>query len=293
MKVLVLGSKGQLGRCIHDQLENKNFEVIYTSRNQIDVGNLEITRTQILDIAPDTIINASAYTAVDRAEKENKIANLINSVALGNLAKISLELDCWLIHLSTDYVFDGASSIAYQEEDLTNPQSVYGETKLNGEIAIQSSGCKYIILRSAWIFSEYGNNFLKTMLHLANINDELSVVSDQIGCPTYAQDIAKTIVLILPRLNSNKMLNGVYHYCGDQILSWHGFAKAIFEEAKILGFKTPKFVNKIETLALQQTASRPSYSVLDCAKIDKNFGITTSNCRLGIQSTLKKLSRIS
>ena len=127
------------------------------------------------------------------------------------------------------------------------------------------------------------------MLHLAKINDELSVVDDQIGCPTYAQDIAKTIVLILPRLNSSKMLNGVYHYCGDQTFSWHGFAKAIFEEAKILGFKTPKFLNTIETMALQQTASRPSYSVLECTKIDNNFGITPSNCKLGIQSSLKKL----
>ncbi len=289
MKVLVLGSKGQLGRCLNDHLENEDYEVIYTSRNQINVEYFELTKTQIVDIAPDIIVNASAYTAVDRAEEDEKIADLINHLAVDNLANICLELDCWLIHISTDYVFDGTASIAYREDDPTNPQSVYGDTKLLGEFAIQSSGCKYLILRSAWVFSEYGNNFLKTMLHLADKNNAIRIVGDQIGCPTYAQDIAKAIVTILPRLHSSIELQGIYHYCGDEPCSWHGFAKGIFKEATLLGFKTPNFLHSIETSAFPTIATRPAYSVLQCSKIDKIFGIPASNWRLGIKSSLKKL----
>ena len=149
MKILVLGSKGQLGHCLRDQLVTTDHIVVYTSRGQIDIGSFEATRCQILQIKPDVVINATAYTAVDRAEEEQEQAALINHHALVNLAHICLQLDCWLLHVSSDYVFDGACNVAYKEDDKTNPQGTYGKTKLNGEIAVQSSGCRHIIIRTA------------------------------------------------------------------------------------------------------------------------------------------------
>ena len=196
MKILVLGCKGQLGRCLNDQLVNTDHEVIYTSREQIDISDFEVTKSKILEFSPNLIINATAYTAVDKAEEDQKTANLINHLAVKNIADICNQLECWLIHVSTDYVFDGNSNVPYKEDDQTNPQGAYGETKLKGELAIQASGCKHLIIRTAWVFSEYGNNFLKTMLRLGAERDELSS-TDQVGCPTYAQDIAKSIIATL------------------------------------------------------------------------------------------------
>ena len=289
MKVLVLGSQGQLGRCLKDQFKNMDYEVVYTGRRQINIEDFEATNDQIVKIAPDIIVNACAYTAVDCAETDINIADLVNHQAVGNLANICLALDCWLVHISTDYVFDGVSSVAYAENDPTNPQSVYGKTKLLGDLVVQSSGCKYLILRSAWVFCEYGNNFLKTMLHLADKNDVVKVVCDQIGCPTYAQDIAMAVVSILPKLHSSSEVIGIYHYGGDQPCSWYGFAEEIFKEAKLLGFKTPTYLHPIKTCDFPTIATRPAYSVLQCSKIGKKFGILASNWRVGIQSSLKNL----
>ena len=291
MKLLVLGSKGQLGRCLNDQLKNTDYQIVYTSRDQIDIADFETTNKQISDIAPDVLINATAYTAVDKAEEDQYTAELINHFAAANIADICLELDCWLIHVSTDYVFDGKSKVPFQEDDKTNPQGVYGDSKLKGERAIQSSGCKHLIIRTAWLFSEYGNNFLKTMLRLGGESNELSIVGDQIGCPTYAQDIARTIVMILPNLNLQKEFTGVLHYCGDQPCSWYEFAQAIFEEAKLMGFVTPRLIQSIEASAYPTPAARPAYSVLDCYRIELNYGIAPSDWRLGIQSSLRNLGQ--
>ena len=202
MRVLVLGSKGQLGCCLHDQLIKTDYEVFYSSRTDFDMGDLSSLNDNILSIRPDVVINASAYTAVDKAESDQQLADLINHRAVAELAKTCKVLNAWLIHVSTDYVFDGAATGPYSEDDNTNPQSVYGESKLKGELSIARSGCNYIIIRTAWVFSEYGNNFLKTMLRLGAVREELRVVGDQVGCPTYAQDIAKAVVLILPCLGS-------------------------------------------------------------------------------------------
>lgn len=288
MKILVLGCKGQLGRCLNDQLANTNHEVIYTSREQIDISDFEQTKRKVLEFSPDLIINATAYTAVDKAEEDQKTANLINNLAVKNIADICNQLDCWLIHVSTDYVFDGNSKVPYKEDDKTNPQGSYGQTKLKGELAIQSSGCKYIIIRTAWVFSEYGSNFLKTMLRYGAERDELSIIGDQIGCPTYAQDIARSIVKIVPQLSSRKY-NGIYHYCGDQPCSWYDFANAIFELAMTYNSKIPSIVNSIETSAYPTPAKRPSFSVLNCSKIKNNFGVHTSNWHAGIGRVISKL----
>jgi dTDP-4-dehydrorhamnose reductase len=288
MKILVLGCKGQLGRCLNDQLVNTDHEVIYTSREQIDIADFEVTKIKILEFFPDLIINATAYTAVDKAEEDQKTANLINHLAVKNIADICNQLECWLIHVSTDYVFDGNSKVPYKEDDETNPQGAYGETKLKGELAVQASGCKHIIIRTAWVFSEYGNNFLKTMLRLGAGRDKLSIVSDQIGCPTYAQDIAKAIKIILPQLNKNSV-QGVYHFCGDQSSTWYEFATLIFEVASEKGHKIPKFLNAIKTSEFPTSAQRPKYSVLDCGKIATIFGVTSSNWKKSISYILGKM----
>ena len=182
MKILVLGCKGQLGRCLNDQLKNTDNEVIFTSREQINIAELHETKLKILDICPDLIINAIAYTNVDKAEEDQENANLINNLAVKSIADICNQLGCWFIHFSTDYVFDGDAKIPYREDAETNPQGIYGESKLNGELAIQASGCKHIIIRTAWVFSEYGNNFLKTMLRLGRDNESLNVISHGYVC---------------------------------------------------------------------------------------------------------------
>lgn len=289
MKILVLGSKGQLGQCLKDQLTITDHDVVYTSREQIDIANFQATKKKISKIAPDVVVNATAYTAVDKAEEENYIANRINHLAVSNIASICNQLDCWLIHISTDYVFDGNSEVPYKEVNSTNPQSVYGSSKLKGESMIEVSDCKYLIIRTAWVFSEYGNNFLKRMLQLGADYEKLSIVGDQIGCPTYAQDIAKSIVSILSQLNLKGLSSGIYHYCGDEPCSWYGFARAIFLEAELYGLKTPSYLNSITTADYPTPAIRPAYSVLDCSKIENCFGVTRSNWRDGIKTVINRL----
>ena len=223
------------------------------------------------------------------AEEDQQTANLVNHLAVKNIADICNQLECWLIHVSTDYVFDGKSNVPYREDDITNPQGVYGETKLFGELAIQTSGCKYIIIRTAWVFSEYGNNFLKTMLLLGADRDELSIIVDQIGCPTYAHDIAKSIISIFPHLHLEKNIHGIYHFCGDKPCSWNDFAKVIFSEAHSLGVRTPNSVKSINTIDYPTLAARPAYSVLDCSKIKSYFGINNSDWMLGVKTAIKNI----
>lgn len=289
MRVLVLGSKGQLGQCLKDQLIKTEFNVTYTSRKEIDITNFEKTNRKVTHAAPDIVINASAYTDVDKSEEDELTAQLINHLAVDNLADICLKLNCWLIHISTDYVFDGNSRVPYRELDTTNPQGVYGHTKLKGELAIHASGCKYLIIRTAWLFSEYKKNFLKTMLRLGVVNSELSVVGDQIGCPTYGQDLAKVIVIMLKQLEEKKLFNGIFHYCGDKSCSWYDFAQYIFEEASFLGLQTPRLLSLIQTSDYQTLAKRPIYSVLECEKIKNTFGVNPSDWKLGVKNVMSKI----
>lgn len=288
MKVLVLGCKGQLGRCLNDQLTNTEYEVTYTSRDQIDIADFEESRIKITHLAPDVVINASAYTAVDDAEENKHAADLINHLAVANIANTCNELGCWLIHVSTDYVFDGSASRPYREFDITNPQSVYGETKLNGEYSIQASECKHIIVRTAWVFSEYGNNFMKTILRLGADRDELRIVGDQVGCPTYAQDVAKAIVCMLDFLTDEDIV-GVYHFSGDKQCSWYNFGLEIFRKAEEIGCSVPNNVHSILTKEYPTPAIRPAYSVLDSHKFLEVFGVLPSDWRAGILNVLLKL----
>ena len=287
MKILVLGCNGQLGRCLYDQLEKTDHNVIYTSRDQIDIADFEATKRQIKQIAPNIIINATAYTAVDKAEEDQDKADLINHLAVANIATSCSELDCWFMHVSTDYVFDGRSTVPYKENDQTNPQGVYGSTKLKGELVIQSSGCKFIIIRTAWVFSEYGNNFLKTMLRLGAERSELGIVGDQIGCPTYAQDIANAIAVILESLKSKEFTSGLYHFGGNICCSWAEFAQAIFDQAVELQIISGKpNILTITTQEFPTLAKRPAQSQLNSNKLKTNFGIDASDRMLGIRSSL-------
>ena len=194
-----------------------------------------------------------------------------------------------MIHVSTDYVFEGTASRPYNEQDKTNPQSVYGASKLAGEIAIQRTDCRFLIIRTSWVFSEYGKNFFKTMLRLGAERETLSIVGDQIGCPTYAQDIASLIVDFIPQIEKGSVESGVYHFCGDTACSWYQFAKEIFAQAEQLGYRTPKQIQSIATKDYPTPAKRPEYSVFDCTKIENTFNISRSNWRFGIDRVLSVL----
>lgn len=287
MKILVLGCNGQLGLCLYDQLKKTHYDVTYAARDQIDIADFESTKSQIKQISPNIVINATAYTAVDKAEQDQDKADLINNLAVSNIAASCNELACWLVHISTDYVFNGTSKAPYTEDDQTNPQGVYGDTKLKGELEIRSSGCRHIIIRTAWVFSEYGSNFLKTMLRLCADRSELRIVGDQIGCPTYAQDLAKFIVIIITSLKSTELNSGLYHFGGNLCCSWAEFAQAIFDEAmklKVIASK-PSIV-AITTREFPTLAKRPSQSQLNSNKVKATFGIDPSDCMLGIRSSL-------
>ena len=289
MKVLVLGSQGQLGQCLQDQFTQTNYQVIFHCRADTDIANFAETSDNLSSLNPDVVVNASAYTAVDKAEIQQILANQINHLAVDNLAKVCEKIGCFLIHVSTDYVFDGKASQPYQEDDQTNPQGVYGVSKLAGEIAIQRTDYRFLIIRTAWVFSEYGNNFFKTMLRLGAERDSLSIVGDQIGSPTYAQDIARLIVGLVPQIESNNVESGLYHFCGDTACSWHQFAEEIFSQAKNFGYQTPKQIKSIATKDYPTPAARPLYSVLDCRKIQSTFNIKKSNWRHGIGQALTLL----
>ena len=288
MKILVFGASGQLGRCFLDQIEATSHEVIALSKAQVDIEDFKKNKRYHKKIAPDIIYNAAAYTSVDEAEIKSQKANNINNLAVSNLADAAFEIDCWLIHFSTDYVFDGKSSVPYKEDDKTNPIGVYGKTKLDGEFSIINSGCKYLIIRTSWIFSEYGNNFLKTMLNLSN-KKNIKVVSDQYGCPTYAQDIAIASLSIVNNIYLNDMQSEIFHFCGDKIYSWHEFANEIFDKLAPLVKGCSVEVNQVSSEVFNAREIRPAYSALDCSKIQKQLDIKLSNCSESIVEVLKKL----
>ena len=289
MRIIVLGCSGQLGKCLNDQLSKTNHEVIYTSRNELDITDFKAVRRFFFDVCPEIIINAAAYTAVDKAEDNKEIANIVNHLAVGNIANICTQIDCWLIHISTDYVFYGDSNLPYRENDFLNPKCIYGETKLKGELAVKASGSNHIIIRTSWVYSEYGSNFLNSMLNLGSKNSELSIVSDQFGCPTYAQDIAKTIVNILPQLHEGKQQIGIYHFCGDTVCSWFDFAKEIFKQLDVSKVLDIPILKSISTEEYPTAAERPKYSVLSTSKISKKFNVPASQFKAGILSSVNNL----
>lgn len=288
--ILLIGSNGQLGTELQNFLSS-NYQVIAVTRPEIDLTQTDNLRKIIRETQPEIIINAAAYTAVDKAETEPEMATAINTTAPQIIAEESQKLGSFLIHFSTDYVFNGNSNYPYQESDITNPVSVYGQTKLAGEIAIQKACSQYMILRTAWVYGTYGkSNFVKTMLRLGKERPEVRVVADQIGSPTWAQDIALTITQIIPQLTSE--IAGIYHYTNSGVASWYDFATAIFEEAEKLGF--PLKINQVIPITTPEyptPAKRPAYSVLACQKISKILGTHPPHWRQRLILMLKELQK--
>jgi len=232
----------------------------------------------------NTIINCAAYTAVDKAQTEEESANKINHLAVENIAQLSKELKIKLIHISTDYVFNGENYRPYTEADTTKPQSIYGQTKLDGENSmLEINPENSIIIRTSWVYSSFGNNFVKTMLRLGSDKEELGVIFDQVGTPTYARDLAKTILNIIPKIDNEKVV--VYHYSNEGVLSWYDFAKEIMKMGK-LNCK----VNPIETKDYPTPAKRPPYSILNKSKIKKDFDIIIPYWKDSLKECLKELS---
>lgn len=271
MVVLVTGGSGQLGQAL--QSIEKNYPEIdfhFFSSSQLDITNPEQCQTIFEKVKPDFCINAAAYTAVDKAETESDKARSINVTGCENLAKACKENNTILLHISTDFIFDGTATQPYSEESVPNPTGVYGQTKLDGEKAIQAILDHYFIVRTSWVYSEFGSNFMKTMLRLGSERDTLSVVNDQIGTPTNAVDLAKALISITHTYNLQPTTGnfGIYNFSNEGQCSWYDFAKKIFEINKIEIDLQP-----IPTSAYPTPAKRPSYSVLDKSKIKKVFGV--------------------
>lgn len=292
MKVLVTGANGQLGRCLQERLSLAGINYLAVSSSELDITNRDNVRQCIFDFKPDVIINSAAYTLVDKAETDQEQAYAVNCLGPENLSLVASEFDCVLLHVSTDYVFDGASSIAYKEGDETNPKTVYGLTKLQGEKAVASNLKKHITLRTAWVFSEYGSNFLKTMLRLGKERDSLSIVGDQMGCPTYAGDIAFALIEIAKQTqkeNVNDALWGLYHYNGDVPVSWYQFAKQIFRiAAQHKDCYKQLVLNDISSSEYPTAAIRPEFSVLDTNKV-LSLGVKSCDWQASVRKLIDEL----
>lgn len=284
-KFLITGAKGQVGHCLTQQLTG-NAEILAVDRDELDITDQSAVKKIVETFKPDVIINAAAHTAVDRAESEVELSEAINVKGPQYLAEAANEIGAVILHISTDYVFEGTGSGEYKEEDQTNPQGVYGRTKLEGEIAVQQANPRSIILRTAWVFGEHGHNFVKTMLRLAKDRDSLGIVGDQFGGPTYAGDIAKTLIEIANQILAGKEnAFGVYHFTGKPYVSWYEFANAIFVEAesqKLLE-KQPH-LKTITTAEYPTPAKRPANSRLDLTKIKQVFNIEPSEWQKALKN---------
>ena len=287
MRILLTGSKGQLGRCFKDRLPEE-WELIAADSATLDITDAEAVLNMVKNFQPDAIVNAAAYTAVDLAESQRAKAFAVNAAAVASLAAAARAVHAKFIHISTDYVFDGSSKVPYTETAPPAPQSAYGQSKLAGELLALAANPDSVIVRSAWIFSEYGRNFVKTMLEAAAERDELYVVQDQTGCPTYAGDLAQLLVNMLEKATFPR---GIFHYCGNTSTSWHGFAEAVFHTAATLNpaFKTPH-LHPIDTSGYPTPAPRPAYSVLDCHKACQELGAAPSDWQKALGSVVRKLN---
>ena len=296
-KVLVTGKNGQLGQSLQAIVNDyPQFSIDFAGRKQLDLSNSENITEFFKDKTYDLIINCAAYTAVDQAESEPELVDQINHLAVKQLAEIAKDQNATLIHISTDYVFNGENFKPYIEEDAVDPKSVYGLTKLNGEQAIQAINPKGCIIRTSWVYSEYGNNFVKTMLRLGKERESLNIIYDQVGTPTYAGDLAS---VILAMVNSEfLMLNEepidpiqnsklkIYHYSNEGVCSWYDFAKAIFELSH-----THCQVSPIETKDYPTPAKRPHYSLMNKSKIKQYFPVTIPYWRDSLKTCLIELEK--
>lgn len=292
MRILVTGCEGQVALSLRERGTATVHEIITLGRPALDLSGdpVDITRT-IVELRPEAIISAAAYTAVDKAEGEAALAHAVNVLGAAAVASAAGQLDIPLLHLSTDYVFDGTKSSPYVESDPTCPTSVYGKTKRDGENAVLANHGNVAILRTAWVFSPFGGNFLKTMLRLAAERDEVSVVSDQRGNPTSALDIADGLLAIATNLaaSENPALRGIFHMAGAGTASWADFAKAIFEASAALGGPAAR-VREIATSDYPTAASRPANSTLDCARLELAHGVRLPEWRRSTATVVRRLA---
>lgn len=293
MKVLVAGGEGQLGSVLTTELLVAGFDVLSLGSRDLDISN-PLTVSNLADLEIDFIINTAAYTAVDLAESELDQAYAVNQLGVENLVRLAKKLAVPLVNISTDFVFDGASTTAYLESDDRLPINAYGKSKLAGEVSLESADIEFINLRTSWVFGENGTNFVKTMLRLAKTHNEISVVSDQLGCPTYSRDIAVALVHIAKEYrDKSRFESGHYHFCGDVSVSWYGFAEQIFSQSAELGIiDSVPALKPISTAEYPVPASRPANSVLNCQKIKEVYGLSPSDWRLGLSKVLKSFSQV-
>ena len=281
--ILVTGSKGQVGSELQALSQNYEYNFFFTDRTILDITNLSNINDFITTNSINTIINCAAYTAVDKAEEDKENADKVNHLAIKYLAEVAKEKNIKLIHISTDYVFNGENFKPYTEDDTTSPNGVYGVTKLAGEKAMQEINPKdSIIIRTSWVYSSFGANFVKTMLRLGRERDSLGVIYDQVGTPTYARDLAKVILDIIPKIKNKQV--AIYNYSNEGVLSWYDFSKEIMRMAKI-----ECEINPIETKEYPTPAKRPHYSLLNKAKIKEEFNITIPYWKDALNECLKTL----
>ena len=282
MRVLVTGAEGQLGRCIQRAIEGRGDDYLFTDVAELDITNKAAVEAFVADNRVDVIINCAAYTNVEKAEDEEDKAHLLNAMAVGYLAEAAKRNDALLIHISTDYVYMGGCCSMLTEQSNPQPLNAYGRTKWAGEQAVMASGCHYLILRTAWLYSEYGSNFVKTMLRLTAEREQIRVVSDQLGTPTYAGDLAEAIVRIISERNFRE---GVYHYTNLGECSWWQFAKEI---ARLAG-NEGCLVEPCTTAEYPTKARRPLNTVLDKSKFLKTFGIEIPEWRESLKKCIDEL----
>ncbi|WP_262689842.1 dTDP-4-dehydrorhamnose reductase [Kordiimonas aestuarii] len=290
-RIFVAGKSGQVALSLQEAAAKRGITLACFGRPELDLGADEVNEALIRDFQPDAIINAAAYTAVDKAEEEEAQATAINADGARALAVVAKKLGVPYLHISTDYVFDGDKDGAYTENDPVNPQGAYGRSKLAGEKAVTAANPDAMIFRTAWVYSPFGKNFVKTMLMLAATRDTLGVVADQIGNPTYAPDIADALLDVVDYLRLHKWQPswaGVYHLAGTGHISWYSFATQTFSEGAEHGHPVPK-VNKLTTAEYPTPAKRPANSRLDGTKLKETFGVTLPTWQSSLNACVNRL----
>ncbi|MCB9978085.1 MAG: dTDP-4-dehydrorhamnose reductase [Rhodospirillales bacterium] len=286
LRLLIFGKTGQVARAL---AERSDISARFLDREQADLSRPETLESLIENADCDVVVNAAAYTAVDKAESEPELARAINALAPGAMARACAAKNIPFIHISTDYVFDGTKNGPYLETDPVHPLGIYGATKEEGERAVMAAGGRAVILRTSWVFSPWGNNFVKTMLRLGAEREELKIVADQTGAPTSAIDIADGIVTVARKLAAGQGTSGIYHMSAGGETTWHGFARAIFAHALQHGLKTPARVLPIPSSNYPTPAKRPMNSRLDCSKIAREFGVSLPGWEDGLARALGQL----
>jgi dTDP-4-dehydrorhamnose reductase len=296
VKILLFGKNGQVGWELQRSLSPLG-ELIALGSDSADYcgdfNNLDGLAQTVRAVSPDVIVNAAAYTAVDKAETEQALARAVNALAPAVLAREATKIKACLIHYSTDYVFDGSGELPWKETDATGPLSVYGKTKLEGEIAIRESGCQHLIFRTSWVYAARGANFAKTMLRLAQERDELTIIDDQFGAPTGAELLADVTAHCLRQLSHSPELGGIYNLAASGTVTWYEYAKFVIEFARERGFKikaAPEMIRPIPTSAYPTPAPRPGNSRLDLNKIQNAFDVVLPEWQIGMTRMLSELS---